>query len=128
MLLAQTVCDGLSQPETGMFSTGCVAAFHFFGGVPPRITYENLKTAVKKVLIGSERQEQGSFIVFSSHYLFESHYCSPAADNEKGRVEDGVGYARRNFMSPLLWADNFEQLNEQLRRACLEDDQRRIHW
>lgn len=109
------------------FWAGHVAAFHFFGGVPPRITYDNLKTAVKKVLIGSERQEQDSFIVFRSHYLFESHYCNPAAGNEKGRVEDGVGYARRNFMSPLLRADNFEQLNEQLRQACLEDDQRRVH-
>jgi transposase len=98
----------------------------FLGGIPQRLTYDNLKTAVKKIFIGSERQEQDSFIVFRSHYLFESHYCTPGAGHEKGRVEDGVGYARRNFMSPLLQAADFAELNEQLRQACLQDDERRV--
>jgi transposase len=108
------------------FWAGHVAAFHFLGGIPQRLTYDNLKAAVKKIFIGPERQEQDKFIVFRSHYLFESHYCTPGAGHEKGRVEDGVGYARRNFMSPLLSADNFAQLNEQLRQACLQDDERRV--
>lgn len=108
------------------FLAGHVAAFHFLGGIPHRLTYDNLKAAVKKIFIGHERQEQDGFIIFRSHYLFESHYCNAGAGHEKGRVEDGVGYARRNFMSPLLRADNFADLNEQLRQACLEDDQRRV--
>jgi hypothetical protein len=103
-----------------------VAAFHFLGGIPPRLTYDNLKTAVKKIFIGHERQEQDSFIIFRSHYLFDSHYCMPRAGHEKGRVEDGVGYVRRNFMTPLLTAASFAELNEQLQQACLADDQRRI--
>jgi hypothetical protein len=85
-----------------------------------------LKAAVKKILLGHQRQEQERFIVFRSHYLFESHYCTPGAGHEKGRVEDGVGYARRNFMTPLLQADDFDDLNEQLRQACRVDDQRRV--
>jgi len=108
------------------FLAGHVAAFHFLGGIARRLTYDNLKAAVKKILIGPERQEQASFIVFRSHYLFESHYCTPGAGHEKGRVEEGVGYARRNFMSPLLQAADFADLNEQLRQACLEDDGRRV--
>ncbi len=108
------------------FLAGHVAAFHFFGGIPQRLSYDNLKAAVKKIFIGQERQEQDSFIVFRSHYLFESHYCTPGAGHEKGRVEDGVGYMRRNFMSPLLKAETFAELNEQLRQACLEDDERRV--
>lgn len=108
------------------FLAGHVAAFHFLGGIPQRLTYDNLKAAVKKIFIGPERQEQEKFIVFRSHYLFESHYCTPGAGHEKGRVEDGVGYARRNFMSPLLIADSFAQLNEQLRQACVADDERRV--
>lgn len=108
------------------FLAGHVAAFDFFGGLPHRLTYDNLKAAVKKILLGHERQEQERFIVFRSHYLFESHYCTPGAGHEKGRVEDGVGYARRNFMTPLLKADHFGDLNEQLRQACREDDQRRV--
>lgn len=109
------------------FWAGHVAGFHFFGGVPRRLSYDNLKTAVKKICLGGERQEQDSFILFRSHYLFESHYCTPGAGHEKGRVEDGVGYARRNFMSPLLQADDFGDLNEQLRQACLVDEERRVN-
>lgn len=91
------------------FLAGHVAAFHYFGGVPRRISYDNLKTAVKKIFIGPERQEQESFILFRSHYLFESHYCNPSAGNEKGRVEDGVGYSRRNFLSPPPAVASFEE-------------------
>ncbi len=108
------------------FLAGHVAAFHYLGGIPRRLSYDNLKAAVKKIFIGHERQEQERFILFRSHYLFESHYCTPGAGHEKGRVEKGVGYARRNFMSPLLKADNFSDLNEQLQQSCLEDDQRRV--
>lgn len=108
------------------FWAGHMAAFHFLGGIPHRLTYDNLKTAVKRIFIGSERQEQESFILFRSHYLFESHYCNPGAGHEKGRVEDGVGYVRRNFMTPLLKVADFADLNEQLQQACLADDQRRV--
>jgi transposase len=108
------------------FLAGHVAAFDYFGGVPRRISYDNLKTAVKKIFIGSEREEQDSFILFRSHYLFESHYCNPAAGNEKGRVEDGVGYSRRNFLSPPPVVASFEELNARLREQCQADDARRI--
>ena len=108
------------------FLAGHVAAFKHFEGIPHRLTYDNLKTAVKKVLLGSERQEQISFVAFRSHYLFESHYCTPGAGHEKGRVEDGVGYVRRNFLTPLPRVDSFAQLNEHLLRQCFKNDQRQI--
>jgi transposase len=108
------------------FYWGHVAAFEYLGGIPRRLSYDNLKAAVKRVLQGRNRQQQERFILFRSHYLFESHFCNPGAGNEKGRVEDGVGYVRRNFMTPLLEADSFDDLNEQLRQRCLQDDQRRV--
>jgi transposase len=108
------------------FYAGHVAAFAYFGGVPRRLSYDNLKAAVKRVLQGRNRQQQEHFILFRSHYLFESHFCNPGAGNEKGRVEDGVGYARRNFMTPLLEAADYADLNEQLRQTCEQDDQRRV--
>ena len=109
------------------FLAGHVAAFHYFGGVPTRISYDNLKTAVKKILIGPEREEQDSFILFRSHYLFQSHYCNPNAGNEKGRVEDGVGYSRRNFLSPPPAVGGFDELNTRLLEQCQADDERRIN-
>ena len=51
-------------------------AFHHFQGVPHRISYDNLKAAVQRTE-GRNRQEQDAFIVFRSHYLFESHFCTP---------------------------------------------------
>lgn len=108
------------------FFAGHVAAFDHFGGIPQRLTYDNLKTAVKKVLLGSAREEQERFVAFRSHYLFESHYCTPGAGNEKGRVEDGVGYVRRNFLTPLPRVTSFAELNEHLLRKCLKDDQRQV--
>lgn len=108
------------------FFEGHLQAFRFFGGVPLRITYDNLKTAVFRVLEGHNRQEQNAFTAFRSYYLFESHYCTPAQGHEKGGVENDVGYAQRNFFSPIPQAADFVSLNHQLRQACLEDMQRRV--
>jgi transposase len=85
------------------FFAGHVAAFQHLGGVPKRLTYDNLKVAVRRVLVGRGRQQQARFIVFRSHYLFESHFCTPGQGHEKGGVEHGVGYARRNFIRRTIF-------------------------
>lgn len=108
------------------FLEGHIRAFHFFGGVPRRITYDNLKTAVFRVLEGHSRQEQRAFTAFRSYYLFESHYCTPAQGHEKGGVESDVGYAQRNFFAPMPKVKDFAELNAMLPQACLNDMQRRV--
>lgn len=108
------------------FFEGHNQAFRFFGGIPRRLTYDNLKTAVYKILAGRNRQEQESFKRFRSYYLFESNYCNPAQGHEKGGVENDVGYAQRNFMTPLLEVDSYEELNAILRKVCQENLHRRV--
>jgi transposase len=108
------------------FFEGHVLAFHHFGGVPHRIIYDNLKAAVLRILKGHTRQEQQSFIAFRSHFLFESRFCTPGQGHEKGGVEEGVGFSRRNFMVPLPKVASFEELNDHLVAACLADDRRRV--
>jgi len=108
------------------FFEGHIRAFHFFGGVPRRITYDNLKTAVFRVLEGHHRQEQRAFTAFRSYYLFESNYCTPAQGHEKGGVESDVGYAQRNFFAPIPKAKDFAELNALLHQACLNDTQRSV--
>jgi transposase len=110
------------------FFEGHVEAFKHFGGVPHRISYDNLKAAVQEILRGKKRKEQRQFIAFRSHYLYESHFCTPGAGNEKGGVEHGVGYVRRNYMTPLLKVGSYRELNEGLRQSCLEDDERPIYY
>ena len=114
-----------SQRQEAFFA-GHVAAFHHLGGVPQRLSYDNLKTAVKRILEGRNRIEQESFVAFRSHYLFESRYCTPNQGHEKGGVEHGVGYARRNFLTPIPAVESFAQLNGWLLNACQGDDHRRV--
>jgi transposase len=108
------------------FFEGHNQAFRFFGGVPRRLTYDNLKTAIYKILLGKNRQEQESFKKFRSYYLFESNYCNPAQGHEKGGVENDVGYIQRNFLSPLLRVNSYEELNASLWKACQENLHRKV--
>src|SRR5438128_9192584 len=111
-----------------------VQAFNFFGGVPARISYDNLATAVKLAMHkgkkggekGRKRTENKTFVTFRSHYLFESHFCTPAAGWEKGQVEHGVKFSRDNFLVPIPEAASFEELNHVLLERCLQDDSRRV--
>lgn len=108
------------------FFDGHVSAFHHFQGIPRRLAYDNLKAAVQKILEGRNRQEQDQFVAFRSHYLFESHFCTPGQAHEKGGVEHVVGFIRRNFLVPIPQADSWEALNALLVAACLADDQRQV--
>jgi transposase len=108
------------------FFAGHVAAFSFIGGVPRRITYDNLPTAVQRILKGGKREERREFIAFRSHYLFESKFCRPGKEgaHEKGLVENLVGFARRNFLVPLPEVESFEELNAFLLTRCRASDGR----
>jgi hypothetical protein len=108
------------------FFEGQIQGFHFFGGVPRNVTYDNLKTAVFRILEGKNRQEQAAFTAFRSHYLFESRYCTPGQGHEKGGVENDVGYVRRNFLVPIPEVETYAELNQHLRQACLQDTVRRM--
>jgi len=89
-------------------------AFERFGGVPRRGIYDNLKTAVKKLLKGNHRNLQERFAQFCSHYLYEPDFCTPAKGNEKGRVENKIGYIRRNFFVPIARFSSIDELNSRL--------------
>jgi hypothetical protein len=101
-------------------------AFAYFGGVFRCLRYDNLKSAVKKILRGHQREETERLIAFRSHWGFQTEFCNPARGNEKGGVEGEVGYFRRNHLVPVPQAQNLEELNEQLRSYCQQDEQRRI--
>jgi len=106
------------------FFYGHVQAFEFFGGVPYRLSYDNLAAALKPLVHGRVREEQRAFIAFRAHYLFESHFCTPRQGHEKGGVEGSVGFSRRNFLVPMPRVASFEELNQQLVQQCLRDDVR----
>jgi transposase len=109
------------------FWDGHVRAFHYFGGVPQRIIYDNLKPAVLRILEGRNREEQALFLAFRNHYVFESRYCNPASGHEKGGVENDVGYARRNFLAGCPTFADYDELNTYLLAQCQQADERTVH-
>ena len=80
-------------------------AFAAFGGVPCRIMVDNLKAAVLQRLIGVAPVFNPKYLDFSRHWGFEISPCNVRSSNEKGRVENGVGYVKKNFLAGLELAD-----------------------
>lgn len=93
-------------------------AFRVFGGVPRRGIYDNMKTAVDRVLIGKERQVNARFLAMTSHYLFDAEFCNPASGWEKGQVEKNVQDARHRLWQPMPNFPTLEALNEWLEQRC----------
>lgn len=83
-----------------------VHAFRFFGGIPKKILYDNLKTVVLS-RVGKEIRFNPRFMDFAGAYLFEPVPCNVRAGWEKGKVESGIRYIRISFLAgrPLTsWA------------------------
>lgn len=110
------------------FLEGHALAFDWFGGVFAEMRYDNLGSAVKKVLRGRRRVETDRFIALRSHYLFESMFTTPGIQgaHEKGGIEGEVGRFRRNHLVPVPSVGSIGQLNRLLVDACESDLGRRI--
>jgi transposase len=102
------------------------AGFAFVGGVFRVVRFDNLRSAVQKILRGRQREETERFIAFRSHWGFEASFCNPGRGNEKGGVEGEVRRFRRNYFVPLPVIESLEELNLYLRAECTSDRQRRI--
>jgi len=104
--------------------TGLKRIFNHIGGVPPRCKFDNMSTAVSHVLKGKERELTDGFHRFMLHYRFKADFCNPDKGNEKGNVENKVGYKRRNLLVPVPVIDDFNTFNDELLRRCDEDFER----
>src|SRR3954453_6531455 len=122
-----TFCCAFPRECTEAFLEGHVRAFAFLGGVPRRISYDNLKIAVAKVTGTRARELPAAFLRLKSHSLFESHFCRVRRPNEKGHVETLVGYARRTFLVPVPAVHGgLEPLNAELEARCRDDLSRKL--
>ena len=80
-------------------------AFAAFNGVPARIIIDNLKTGVIEHLAGCAPVFNARYLDYARHCGFSISACNVAKGNEKGRVENGVGYVKINFLNGLEVAD-----------------------
>ena len=95
-------------------------SFAALGGIARRGIYDNMKTAVDKVLKGKGRTVNVRFAVMCAHYLYDPDFCNVASGWEKGRVEKSVQDSRRR-----IWIDaakqrfgSFVELNAWLADRC----------
>jgi transposase len=111
---------------TETFWDGHARAFESFGGVPRRITYDNSRVMVAKIIGPRQRELTEGFLQLQSHYLFDHHFCRVQRPNEKGVVEGTVKFARLNFLVPVPQVRDLEELNAGLLVRCRDDLRRRV--
>jgi len=99
--------------------------FEYMGCVPREIRFDNLTAAV--TLKKKNRKICEAFDRFCLHYGFKAEFCNIGKANEKGHVENKVGYSRRNWFVPIPSIDDISAYNQQL-FADAEDDLSRPHY
>jgi len=102
----------------GSFLDGHVGAFDFFGGVPRRLLYDNLKSAVLERRRDAIRFHP-TLLALAAHYRFEPRPVAVARGNEKGRVERTIQYLRTSFWPARTWSD-LGDLNRQVGRWIVD--------
>jgi transposase len=107
---------------------GChLRAFEYFGGCTEVMLYDNMKTVV------SDRDEHGHpiwnerFARFANHHGFLLKSCRPYRARTKGKVENGIGYVRKNFWPRVREFTGLDDLNRQAREWLDQVANVRIH-
>lgn len=98
--------------------------FNELDGVPSVIWFDNLSSAVKEVLKDGKRKLTKAFKEFEWHYRFKANFCNVGKGNEKGHVENKVGYVRRNYMSPMPIITDINEFNQELALKLIVDRDR----
>ena len=79
-------------------------AFEYFGGVVRQVWVDNCKVAVLSRPAGSVVFNP-RYLDFANHHGFQIRACGVGQPQEKGRVENGVGYVKKNFLNGLELSD-----------------------
>ena len=98
--------------------------FEFLGGVPIRMLFDNMSSAVVHVEDHGERKLTEMFMRFAMHHRFKAEFCNPDSPHEKGNVENKVGYIRRNMLLPPPKIEDIDSFNKALLNLCLADLER----
>jgi hypothetical protein len=98
--------------------------FEFIGGVPVRILFDNMSSAVAHIEENGNRKLTDMFMRFTMHHRFKAEFCNPESPNEKGNVENKVGYLRRNYLLPAPVINELSEFNKALLETCKKDLER----
>ncbi|RRN61758.1 transposase, partial [Caulobacter sp. 602-1] len=96
---------------------GLRTVFEHIGAVPLTLVLDNATGAGHRVAWDRVSIVK-VFELFVEHYRLETRFCNPNSGNEKGSVENAVGFLRRNIMVPLLNAESYAQLTRYMLERC----------
>lgn len=103
-----------AQQDQIAFLDGHVRAFEHFGAVPHRLEYDNLRAAVRRILVGSERELTDRFVALLAHYLPEACFARPRTGHDKGGVEARGKGIRRQELVPIPAGPDLATINAAL--------------
>ena len=112
---ARYAVAGRSQRAECMCA-GLASIFGWVGRAPRELVLDNATEAGRRVR--GEVTESHLFSLFRAHYRAGSRYCNPYSGNEKGAVENAVGFLRRNLLVPVPRVGSLAELNALLREGC----------
>ena len=112
---ARFAVAGMSQRAECMCA-GLAEVFGWVGRAPRELVLDNATEAGRRVR--GEVTESHLFSLFRAHYRMGSRYCNPYSGNEKGSVENAVGFIRRNLLVPVPRVGSLAELNALLREGC----------
>jgi transposase len=113
-------CDQLA------FLDAHVRALDHFGGVPHRVAYDNLTSAVRKI-IGAERTLTDRFTALASHYLFEPCFARPGEGHDKGGVESRGKAIRLQYLTPIPCGDTLQTIAAATLTAVEQASHAKVH-
>jgi transposase len=91
-------------------------AFAYFGGFTQEILYDNMKQVViKRALKSSDSEWNSLFEDFFKFFGFIPRLCRPYRPQTKGKIENTVGYVKRDFFLGRQFT-SLEDLNGQVNR------------
>ena len=76
-------------------------AFEYFGGIPEKVMVDNCKVAVSDASKYGNPVINAHYADLASHYNFKVVACGVRKPYEKGIVERGIGYLKKNFLNGL---------------------------
>lgn len=109
-------CVALMSQRSECLCAGLLEIFRRWGRAPAAMVLDNATEAGR--MVRGEVTESRPFSQFRAHYRFESRYCNPYSGNEKGSVENAVGFLRRNLLVPVPAFGALPELNAFLAEGC----------
>ena len=106
------------------FFEGLRNIFEYLQGIPGRLWFDNASVMVESICKHGGRNLTDAFRRFKEHYGFEAAFCNLASGNEKGNVENKVGYNRRNMLVPIPEFVDLAEYNRTLLEKSVQDHDR----